>query len=104
MSDFRTKLLGLAVLGMAMAGVSYGQVVTCPAGIQLASITAVIRAEGQTELVQDVENNPVKACTSTLATPGSVTITLTATAETLNPLLEITDTSDDEDNLSANYL
>jgi len=100
MSDFRTRLLGLAVLGVAMAGASYGQTIACT-GVRLNGITAVLRAEGQTELVQDVLGT---GCTSTLTTAGNVDLTLSATPETLNAVLEITDTTGDETSLSANYL
>jgi Bacterial Ig-like domain (group 3)/FG-GAP-like repeat/Beta-propeller repeat/FG-GAP repeat len=63
--------------------------VTCT-GVQLANITAVLRAEGQTELVQDVEG----ACKTPLASTGTFNVTLSASATTDNAILEITDTSD----------
>jgi len=54
MSDFRTKLLGIAALGIAMAGVSYGQTVVST--IPTAAVTDnTLRAEGETELVGDTQ-------------------------------------------------
>jgi len=79
------------VLGASMAGVSYGQTVTCT-GARLNGITAVLRAEGQTEFVQDVLGT---GCTSTLTTAGSITVTLSGSVETLNALIAITETVDD---------
>ena len=84
MSDFRTKLLGLAALGMAMTGVSYGQTITCgtvtnPSQFIVSNVTltATQRQESQTELVQDVTTNA--ACTSSAATTGLVFAVLNAT-------------------------
>lgn len=51
MSDFRTKLLGLAGAAMAFASVAYGQQATCTA---TAPAPTGIRAEGQTDLTGDV--------------------------------------------------
>jgi|SwirhisoilCB3_FD_contig_51_2838696_length_1894_multi_3_in_0_out_0_1 hypothetical protein len=52
MSNFRTKLLGVASLATALAGLSYGQtVVLTTATTPSANLT--LRAEGQTELVGD---------------------------------------------------
>ena len=56
MSVFRTKLLGLAALGMAFAGLSYGQTfngASCAAAI-VPTPNPTLRAEGETELVADV--------------------------------------------------
>jgi hypothetical protein len=91
MSNFRTKLLGLAVLGASMAGVSYG----APAqlncgGVQLANITAVLRAEGQTELVQDVTGTACVLPAGVTVTNGTFTLNLSATPETNDALLSIT--------------
>ena len=84
MSDFRTKILGLAALGMAVTGVSYGQTITCgtvtnPSQFIVSNVTltATQRQESQTELVQDVTTNA--ACTSTAATTGLVFAVLNAT-------------------------
>jgi len=55
MSDFRTKILGVAAMGVAFAGLSFGQTYT--AGSCAANITPTnnptLRAEGETELVAD---------------------------------------------------
>jgi len=117
MSDFRTKFLGLTVLGMAMAAVSYGQVITCPAnsattlpsgfGINLPTNPS-LRVESETELVSDVGEPTGSNCTSTIQTTGQVLATLSApvtskaipAAATFTPafanseaILVITDTS-----------
>lgn len=92
MSDFRTRLLGLAALGITMAGVSYGQAPPCT-GVQLAGITAVLRAEGQTELVQDVTGT--KCALPAGVTSGSFTVSVSATPETLNALLSVTNDADE---------
>jgi len=92
MSDFRTRLLGLAALGIAMAGASYGQTLTC-GGVQLFGIIAVERAEGQTELVQDIVNAGGN-CTATAPTTGTAILTLNATVtSTANSLFEVIDTT-----------
>jgi hypothetical protein len=52
MSDFRKRLLGLAAVASAFAGVSYGQVLTCGA-ITANTVSPTLRAESQTELVSD---------------------------------------------------
>jgi hypothetical protein len=71
MSVFRTKILGLAAIATAFAGVSYGQTITCgtPAAQNL-----TLRSEGQTELVGDLS----ASCTLSGATTttGSVYATL----------------------------
>jgi len=79
MSDIRTKLLGLAALAMAFAGMSYGQVACVaadlPAGVtaQATNPTAPIldRAESETELVSDFIAN---CYGSTLTTGGQLTV------------------------------
>jgi len=74
MSDIRTKLLGLTALATAFAGLSYGQVIACPAF----NITnnPTLRAEGETELVADVVTT---GCTNTVATTGTVVASLSTT-------------------------
>jgi len=58
MSNFRTKLLGLAALATAFTGVSYGQATlagcTGAAAFVAVSGNPTLRAEGETELVSDV--------------------------------------------------
>jgi len=86
MSNFRTKVLGMAAMATAFVGLSYGQTISCAAGtaetvVQTAPSSGVytainnptLRAEGSTELVSDAQ---VSGCTSTLATIGSVYATL----------------------------
>src|SRR5579863_5818993 len=103
MSDFRTRILGLAVLGMTMAGVSYGQTLKC-GGVQLFGIIAVDRAEGQTELVQDIVNSGGN-CTATATTTGTVILTLNATAtSTTNSLFAVTDQTGEGDGATTWYL
>jgi hypothetical protein len=71
MSNFRTKLLGLAAIATAFAGVSYGQATlagNCAASPIVTSTPAgnpTLRAEGETELVSDLV---VAGCTNTGAT------------------------------------
>jgi hypothetical protein len=76
MSNFRTKLLGLAAVASAFAGVSYGQVVSACTSPSPA-INVVVRGESQTELVSDPS---VNACTNTVATTATVTLTMSAPA------------------------
>jgi hypothetical protein len=78
MSDFRTKLLGFAAIGMAMTGISYGQTVICgsagaPAGniISNVTLTATQRVEAQTELVQDLITTGTGCATTTLGAPST---------------------------------
>jgi len=55
MSDFRTKILGVAAMGVAFAGLSFGQTfvpTTCAANITPTN-NPTLRAEGETELVAD---------------------------------------------------
>lgn len=98
MSDFRTRILGLAAMGMAMAGASYGQQLACgtpntTSNIVISTgITATLRAESQTELVQDVTSTGT-GCTATTATQGIVYVTLNATVTsktTTSPSTEAT--------------
>jgi hypothetical protein len=72
MSNFRTRILGLAAVATAFAGVSYGQLVTTPC-VTAAQSNPTLRAEGQTELLAPF----VVTCTNTqaTATTGSVYIT-----------------------------
>jgi hypothetical protein len=76
MSDFRTKLLGLAAVSMTFAGLSYGQV-TCTgpvAGAASASTNVsplLLRAEGETELVSDII---VQCSGSTAVASGQVSL------------------------------
>jgi hypothetical protein len=79
-----------------MAGASYGQTLTC-GGVQLFGIIAVERAEGQTELVQDIVNAGGN-CTATAKTTGTAILTLNATVtSTGNSLFEVIDTTTDAD-------
>jgi hypothetical protein len=68
MSDIRTKLLGLAALATAFAGLSYGQTITCPAAT--ATTNPTLRAEGETELVADLV---VANCTNSVVAAGGLT-------------------------------
>jgi len=70
MSNFRTRILGLATMATAFVGVSYGQIVTCVTGPQT---NPTLRAEGQTELLAQM----IVTCTNTAggaATSGTVYI------------------------------
>src|SRR5579863_736375 len=105
MSDFRTRILGLAAIGIAMAGVSYGQTLKCD-GVQLNGIIAVDRSEGQTELVQDLVNSGGN-CTVVGApsTTGTVILNLNATAtSTTNSLFALTDQTGEGDGATTWYL
>ncbi len=66
MSNFRTKLLGLAAFSTAFAGLSYGQVTCTAGGVAGAVINPTLRAEGETELTADLVAtcNNVGAATS----------------------------------------
>lgn len=69
MSNFRTKILGLAALATAFAGMSFAQTITCPAAnFTTVTINPTLRAEGETELVADAQ----AVCTTTLAPVGAV--------------------------------
>lgn len=80
MSNFRTKFLGLAAVATAFAGLSYGQVISgcvtspAPAGVggPIEPSNPSLRAEGETELVQDVRIT----CSNTAATSGTLVISV----------------------------
>jgi len=79
MSNFRTRLLGLAAVATAFTGMSYGQI--GPAGVCLFSgintPNPTLRAEGETELVEDISTGGT--CTNSgAATTGTVYVTLSA--------------------------
>ena len=92
MSDFRTKLLGLAALAIATAGLSSAQtIITCLQPVTGANNVVVgaannplnpatLRLESQTELVQDVTTQG-GSCNATAPVPNSaiVYVTLSAT-------------------------
>ena len=84
MSNFRTKIFGLAAVATAFAGVSYGQVITCGATTTSTPLNPSLRAESQTELVADVNT---AGCTIAPAAPdtGSVyaTLSLPVTSKSL---------------------
>jgi len=99
MSDFRTKLLGLAALGMAMTGLAYGQngLITCTgfngtAGNPISNPT--LRAEGETELAADLiattcnstQNGAVAGAGNT-AQPTSGTVYVTMSLPVTSKLL-----------------
>jgi hypothetical protein len=77
MSNFRTKILGLAALATAFAGLSYGQgTITCaPPGLAAPTAAGVganptLRAESETELVSDFQ---LPNCVVTVA-PTAATV------------------------------
>jgi hypothetical protein len=70
MSNFRTRILGLATVATAFAGMSFGQVVTCATTGQT---NPTLRAEGQTELLATL----VVTCTNTVATATTGTVYIT---------------------------
>jgi len=81
MSNFRTKLLGLAAVATAFAGISYGQpgVITC--AVSGPTPNPSLRAEGETELLAQL----VATCTPNAAanwtaatTSGQLILTTTA--------------------------
>jgi len=84
MSNFRTKLLGIAAVATAFAGVSFGQI-TCAAPTTsysgVAGINPTIRVESQTELVADYSS----VCTNGASVP--------TTAATVTALLNAPETS-----------
>ena len=103
MSDFRTKLLGLAGLAMAFAGMSFGQTtITCPpngglpggAATTLPSLFGIslganpsLRLEGETELVSDVGEPAGANCVTTTAPlPGGVPLVIGTTGEVIASL------------------
>jgi len=71
MSNFRTKLLGLAAVATAFAGISYGQNVACTVA---AGANPSLRAESETELLADL----VATCTNTAGPATSGTLFITA--------------------------
>jgi hypothetical protein len=79
MSNFRIKVLGLTALATAFAGLSYGQSITCTGALTSVSVAGptfsnpTLRAEGETELVADVQ---ATTCTTTATTTGAVFATL----------------------------
>jgi hypothetical protein len=69
MSNFKTRILGLAAVATAFVGVSYGQTVSCTTAPQA---DPALRQEGQTELLAPL----VATCTGNgVATTGTVYIT-----------------------------
>jgi len=84
MSNFRTKLLGLAAVATAFAGISYGQTISgCNAAgsygsVGAASINPSLRAEGETELVADFGAGTVvtggTVCTSSAGTASAIVV------------------------------
>jgi len=81
MSNFKTKLLGLAALATAFAGVSYGQATLagCVAAGSFTPVTGnpTLRAEGETELVSDMTTGAT--CTNAAAA-GTATVYAILTA------------------------
>jgi len=88
MSDFRTKVLGLAAMATLFAGASYGQICIVASGaaagtcVQTASATAGAlnaRAEGTTEVVSpitfQINNNGAAAVTGTITIFFSAPVT-----------------------------
>lgn len=71
MSDFRKRLLGLAAVGAAFAGMSYGQI-TCNT-TPVATSNPTLRSESQTELVADYST---QGCSAVAATTATVYVTL----------------------------
>jgi len=83
MSDFRTKLLVVAAMGMAMAGVSYGQTISCGTATGVGLVTTsfagftpnpTLRIEGATELVADIGDNGTSALTGWCTTSTATTL------------------------------
>jgi len=85
MSDFRTKILGLAALATAFAGLSYGQTITCSA-FSTTSTNPTLRAEGETELVADATATcaTTNASTFTGSVYASLSLPVTSKAESGN--------------------
>jgi len=88
MSNFRTRILGLAAIATAFAGVSYGQALTCtdsvanannangvptPAGSTQPQVNAALRVESQTDQLSLLQF----ACTGVSATSIPTTATVT---------------------------
>jgi hypothetical protein len=74
MSNFRTKILGLAALATAFAGASYGQSPVTITAVSATQGALNLRAEGTTELLGQVS----VTITSTTAATGSMTVFLNA--------------------------
>ncbi len=76
MLNFRTKLLGLAAVATAFAGLSYGQTIVSPCTSVAAAAgepsNPSLRAEGETELVEDI----VVTCNVSLATSGTLVVSV----------------------------
>jgi len=85
MSDFRTKILGLAALATAFAGLSYGQTITCSA-FGTATVNPTLRSESETELVADATATcaTTNATTFTGSVYASLSLPVTSKAETGN--------------------
>jgi hypothetical protein len=84
MSNFRTRILGLAAMATAFVGVSFGQALTCSDSVNNTAtgtqpqINTALRVEGQTEQLSLLQF----ACTAStpLGTPaGTTTATVTIT-------------------------
>jgi hypothetical protein len=82
MSNFRRRLLGLAAMGTAFVGVSFGQALTCTdatgnatGGVTSPQINSALRVEGQTEQLSLLQF----ACTGISATSAPTTLTVTIT-------------------------
>lgn len=105
MSDFRTKLLGIAALAIATAGLSSAQtIITCVnngsnvGGIIVGSggqglNPATLRLESQTELAQDITTIP-GTCSATVPVPNAivyVTLSATVTSKLINATTGQTD-------------
>lgn len=82
MSNFRTKIMGLAAMATAFAGVSFGQALTCtdttnnaPGPATVPQINSALRVEGQTEQLSLLQF----ACTGTASAAGTTTATITIT-------------------------
>ena len=82
MSNFRTRILGLAAMATAFAGVSFGQALTCTDTTNNAAgpstqpqINGALRVEGQTEQLSLLQF----ACTATATPAGTTTATVTIT-------------------------
>lgn len=83
MSNFRTKLLGLAAFATVFAGASYGQAITSCLGEGATPGPTNMRAEGTTELA----GNAVFHCSSTALAASVSTVTSFATAPVTSQLL-----------------
>jgi len=77
MSNFRTRILGLAAMATAFVGMSYGQnqVVTCVTGAQT---NPTLRVEGQTELLATMVVTCTNNTAASVATTGTVFIQTSA--------------------------